>query len=157
MSIIMVHIYTTENTVYQFSIGYIINPCLHINKMFKTQVEKCLGCSFYIETMQTIKKILMKKNTSVMALVMIDENVGMSINKLFRVLSCVVYTPMDNYVCIDYLLCQTKTLCEISKNITFKETNLNLLLGIGIPELLLNLVSSYGFMLKSNSSVILNC
>ena len=32
----------------------------------------------------------------------------------------------------------------------------NLLLGIGITELLLNLVSCHGFMLKSNSTVILN-
>ena len=36
MSKIMVHIYTTEKTVHQFAIGYIINPSLHINKMFKT-------------------------------------------------------------------------------------------------------------------------
>ena len=35
---IMVHIYTTENTIHQFSIVYMINPSLHINKMFKTQV-----------------------------------------------------------------------------------------------------------------------
>ena len=61
-----------------------------------------------------------------------------------------------NYVCIDYLLSQSKTLCDISKNTTFKETNFNLLLGIGIPELLLNLVSCHGFMLKSNSTMILN-
>ena len=32
-----------------------INPSLHINKMFKTRVEKCLGSYFSIEIMQTIK------------------------------------------------------------------------------------------------------
>ena len=32
---IMVHIYTTEKTVHKFSIGYMINPSLHINKIFK--------------------------------------------------------------------------------------------------------------------------
>ena len=37
---IMVHIYTTDKTVHQFAIGYMMNPSLHINKMFKTQVEK---------------------------------------------------------------------------------------------------------------------
>ena len=38
MSKIMVHIYTTENIVNQFVIGYMINYSLNINKMFKTQV-----------------------------------------------------------------------------------------------------------------------
>ena len=76
ISKIMVHIYTIYKTVHQFAIGYSINPSLHINKMFKTQVEKWLGCSFSIKTMQTIKNCLMKKNTSVMALIMIYENNG---------------------------------------------------------------------------------
>ena len=148
MSKRMVHIYTAENTVHQLAIGYMINPSLHINKMFKTQVEKCLGCSFSIETMHTIKKFPMKKNTSVMVLIIIYETVGMSIKSVYIVLSCVVYTLIGNYGCTGYLPCQSKKSCDISKNKIFKETNFNLLLGIGIPELLLNLVSFHGFMLK---------
>ena len=70
---------------------------------------------------------------------------------LYRVLSFVVYTLIYKDVCIDYMSCQSKT-C----NPTFKYTSLNLLLGIGIPELLLNLVSCHGFMKKPNSTVILN-
>ena len=105
MSKIMVHIYT-DKTVYQFFIGYIINPSLHINKMFKIQVENCVGCSFSIKTMQSIKNCLMKKNTSIMAIIFIYETVVISIKKVFRVLSCVVYTLIENYVCIDYLSCQ---------------------------------------------------
>ena len=90
----------------------------------------------------------MKKNTYVMALIMVYETVGIAIRKWYRVLSFGVYTLMENYVCIDYLSCQSKTLCDISNNPTFKETNFNLLLGIGIPELLLDLVSCHGSMLK---------
>ena len=52
----MIYIYSTEKTVHQFSIGYMINPSIHINKIFKTKIEKLLGCYFFIETMQTIKK-----------------------------------------------------------------------------------------------------
>ena len=77
--------------------------------------------------------------------------------KLYIVLSCVVYTLIYNYVCIDYLSCQSKTLSGISNNPTFKDTSFNLILGIGIPELLLNLLSCHGFMMNSNSTVILNC
>ena len=40
MSKIMVHIYSTEKTIHQFAIGYMINPSLHINNTFRTLVEK---------------------------------------------------------------------------------------------------------------------
>ena len=91
-----------------------------------------------------------------MALIMIYETVGISIKNIFIVLSCVVYTIIENYVFIDYMSCQSKTLSNISNYKTFKETNFNLLIGIDITELLLNLISCHGFMLKSNSTVILN-
>ena len=44
----------------------------------------------------------------------------------------------------------------MSCNPTFEQTSLNILLGIGIPELLLNLVYFHGFMKEPNSTVILN-
>ena len=67
----MVPIYTTCKTIYQFLIGYMINPSLQFNKILKIQVENFLGCSFSIRIMKTIKKNLMKNNTSVMAIIMI--------------------------------------------------------------------------------------
>ena len=42
----------------------------------------------------------MKKNKCVMPLIMIYENNG-GIQKMYRVLICIVYTLMYNYVCID--------------------------------------------------------
>ena len=45
---------------------------------------------------------------------------------MYKVLSCVIYTLIDNYVCIDYLSCKSKTLSNISSNPTFKDTGLNL-------------------------------
>ena len=144
----MVHIYSTEKNIHQFAIGYMINPLLHINNVFITKAQKCLVCSFSIKTIKTIKNCLTKKNTSVMVLIMIYKNVIISIKNVLILLSCVVYTLIDNYVCIDYLSCQSKTLCDISKNTTFKETTFNLLLGTVIPKLLLNLVYCNGFMLK---------
>ena len=107
--------------------------------------------------MKTIKNSMIQKNTSVMALVLIYENNGKDTKIVYIVLSCVVYNLIENYVCIDHILCQSKKLCDISSNPTFKETSFNLLLGIGIPELLLNLLSCHEFMKISNSTVILNC
>ena len=98
----------------------------------------------------------MKKNTSVMALIMIYENNGEIPKQLYRVLSCVVYSFIDNYVFIEYLSCQSKILSAISCNTTFEDTSFNILLSIGIPELLLNLVSCHGLTNKSNPTVILN-
>ena len=62
---------------------------------------------------------------------------------------------MVNYVCIDYPSCQLKTLRIISSNIIFKQTIFNILLVIGIPEMLMNLVYCHGFMEKPNATVIL--
>ena len=55
----------------------------------------------------------MKKNTSVMALIIIYENNGEIPKKLYRVLSCVVYNITENYVCIDYMSCQSEILRDI--------------------------------------------
>ena len=70
--------------------------------------------------------------------------------QLYRLLSQVVYFLIDSYVLINYLSCQSKTLRSISSKPKFEETSFNTILGIGIPELLLNLVSCHGFMKKPN-------
>ena len=75
-----------------------------------------------------------------------------------RFLSCVIYYLMEkNYVCINYMLFQPKTLISMSSKPTFEHTSSNILLVIGIPELLLNRVSCHGFTKNPNSTLILNC
>ena len=76
--------------------------------------------------------------------------------KTYKVLSCVVYYLIENYVCIDYLSCKSKTLNSGSCKPIFEQTSFNILLGIGILELLLSLVFCHGFTKKPNSTVILN-
>ena len=71
-------------------------------------------------------------------------------------LSCIVYSLIYNYVCIDYLSYQSKTFSSLLSKPKFEDISFNILLGIGITELLLDLVSFYGFMKKPNSTVILN-
>ena len=62
-----------------------------------------------------------------------------------------------DYVCIDYLCFQSKTLSRISYDKWSEQAIYNILLGIGIPEVLMNLISWYGLMKKPNSVVIFNC
>ena len=65
MSNLMVHCYSIDESINQFSICYMINPSLHFNKVFIEQVEKCLSATFNENTMETIKDCLIKKNTCV--------------------------------------------------------------------------------------------
>ena len=126
MSKRMVHIYTTGNNIHQFAIGYMIKPSIHFNKIPKNKVEKCLGCSFSIRKMKPIKNCLTKKSKYDMALIMIYENNGEISKTVHILLSCVIYTLIDNYVRIDYLLCQSKKTSDISSNTTFKKTSFNI-------------------------------
>ena len=57
MSKILVYIYTTYERINKFLIGYMINPTLHVNKVFREQVEKLLRDNFYQNTMEYIKML----------------------------------------------------------------------------------------------------
>ena len=76
MSKIIVHCYSTDETINQFSIGFMINPSLNCNKEFREQVRKWLSVSFHENTMETIKDCLRNNNTCVMAIITIYDNNG---------------------------------------------------------------------------------
>ena len=152
----MVRCYSADESINKFSIGYMINHSLNCNKVFREQVENFLSFSFHEITMETIKYFMRKKNTCVMALIMFYENNREKLKKVYRVLSCVIYSFIDNCVCVDCLSCESKTLSSISSKPAFEQTSFNILLGIGISELLLNQVYYRGFVKIPNSTVILN-
>ena len=72
----MVHCYYTDGSINPFEIGYIINPEVNCNKVFREKVEKFLSISFHENIIETIKYCLIKKNTCVMELIMSYENNG---------------------------------------------------------------------------------
>ena len=71
----MVHCYSMDEAIIKLAIGYMINPSLTCNKVFREQVEKRLSFLFHIK-METIRDFLRKKNTCVMELIMFYENNG---------------------------------------------------------------------------------
>ena len=73
---IMVHCYSTYEIINQFEIGYMINPSLNCNKLFRVQVEKFLSVLFHKKTMESIRDSLNNMNTCVMSLIKIYENNG---------------------------------------------------------------------------------
>ena len=97
-----------------------INPSINCNKLFREQVEKFLGVSFQENVMETIIYCLGKKNKCIIALIMFYGGNGLEPKKVYRVLSCVIYSLIDNYVCIDYLSYQPKTLSFIKSKPTFE-------------------------------------
>ena len=80
---------------------------------------------------------------------------------MFKVLSCVIYTIIDRYVCIDYLGTEKKKISELRLGWNFKRNHEGMdydnLFGIGIPDILLNMLSCHGFLNNNESIVILKC
>ena len=74
MSKILVYLYTTDKRINQFAIGYMINPTLHVNKVFIEQVEKCLRATFHPNTTEIIRHVMRKKDKCVIALIMFYES-----------------------------------------------------------------------------------
>ena len=80
---------------------------------------------------------------------------------MFRVLSCVIYTIISKYVCIDYLGSEKSKLSYLRLGFTGRyktfDKNYDKVLRFGIPDLLLNLLSCQGFSKNNESIVILKC
>ena len=76
MSKIMVYIYTTDEKINQFVIGYMINLSLHTNKVFREKVKKCLRATFNENKMENIIDVMKNKDTWVIALIMFYESTG---------------------------------------------------------------------------------
>ena len=81
--------------------------------------------------------------------------------KTFRVLSCVIYTIIDRYVCIEYLCFETKKINELNLGWSLKTKHENRdydnLFGIGILDIFMNMLSCQGFKKNNESIVILKC
>ena len=70
MSRILVYTYTTEKLISQFAIGYMVNPTIHVNKVFREQVEKFLRSTFHQNIMEGIKSVTIKNYIYIISLIM---------------------------------------------------------------------------------------
>ena len=96
-----------------------------------------------------------------LALVIFYENKEKITGKMFRVLSCVIYIFICKYICNDYLGPEKSKLSDLRLCGTGRYKNYDMdydhVLGIGIPDLLLNLLPCHGFSKNNESVVILKC
>ena len=72
-----------------------VNPTLHVNNVIKEQVKKCMNKTFDTNALPAIKSVL-KKDTSVLVLVMCYNTRHEIETKYFIVLSCVIYDIIEN-------------------------------------------------------------
>ena len=84
-----------------------INPKVNINKALIEKLYKCIYNTFVSSTQPSFRDTLEKNNTRVLALLMFYDTRN-NTKKAFKVLSCVIYTIIGNYVCSDYLSCELK-------------------------------------------------
>ena len=101
-----IRINEAKQRINDFTIGFMINTGLNVNKAFREQVEKYMYTTFGETTQPLVKSTLVKKNTSLLALIMFNETRANNPRKAYRVLSCVIYTITENCICIDHLACQ---------------------------------------------------
>ena len=80
---------------------------------------------------------------------------------MFRVLSCVIYTIIGKYVYIDYLGYEKTKWSDLHLGVTGRykhyDTDYYNVLGIGITDILSNLLSCHGFSKNNEFVVIINC
>ena len=95
-----------KQRINEFTIGYMINTCLNVNKAFREQVQNFMYTAFGEITQSFIKSILENNNISVLALIMYYETREENPRRDFIVLSCAIYVTIKNYICIYYLSCQ---------------------------------------------------
>ena len=76
-------------------------------------MKGCFKNTFGPDTNKHIHKKLQKQNTRVLALVVFNEHGNINPRKMFKVLSCVIYTIIDRYISIDYLGTEKKKISEL--------------------------------------------
>ena len=76
---------------------------------------------------------------------------------IFKVLSSIVYCIVESCVFVDCLCCPETKLFVVNTGQGFENRTYNYVSGMGIPELLMNIISCHVFGNNKNSVVIFSC
>ena len=87
----LVYIYTKHERINKSEIGYTIKSTLHVNNVFREQVEKFLRATFHQNTMEGIKNVTRQKDTCFISLIKFYESKTKNKIRVYRVLICVLY------------------------------------------------------------------
>ena len=99
-----------------------------------------MGTILSRETIEGIKNVLIKNNIHISKLILFYEHRE---NMFFKILGFVIHGIMGRYVCLDYLFMLHE---KISLNDrSFQDSTFDDLSEIGIPEVLMNIISCHCF------------
>ena len=116
----------------------------------REQVIKMFQSAFKLVTLKCIKDKLSKHNIYVLSLIKFYGNRNILV---YKVIGAVIYTIIDEYICLDYLDLLQEKLSKHDNN--FKDTKFDYFTVLGIPDILINIISCHGFVKSSISTVIL--
>ena len=89
-----------KGTVHKFHMGYITHTSLKKHRTHREQVIKTFQSAFKLITLECIKNDISKNNVSVISLIVFHENRTIL---MYNVIGVVMYTIIDDYICLDYL------------------------------------------------------
>ena len=74
---------------------------------------------------------------------------------LFKLVGSIIYSLNKFTICTDYLCLHQETISQ--QDAGFEDTCLDFFSGIGIPNLLVNIMSSHGLSIRQCYEVVLSC
>ena len=142
-----------KKEVYKFKFICVSYINLIQNKALKEQIDKCMYQKIDGKISEHMRKTIKNDSTRETNLIMFHEN---SNSLIFKVLGVVVYLFIEEYAYVYYLCLQREAKLSLLHR-GFEDNSFYELLGIGVPEILLKIVSCYGSIIDNNSTLILTC
>ena len=137
---------------YQFQVGCIYFPVLKQNKAFKEQVERfCIHNLKLNITKKRENGETWKNLCPCTSHVLLEQEVAN-----LQVIGC-FWLFIIRQVCVHWLFVSTERKIPSLSHILFEDTSYDELSGIGIPEMLLNIVSCCVFLKEDTPTVIFTC
>ena len=104
------------------------HPSLKKHRTHREEDIKMFQLEFKLATLNSIKNELSKNNLYVLSFMMFYESIN---TLMYKVIGGVIYTIIDEYICLDCLGLLQEILSKHKDN--FKNTKFNDLYGLGIP------------------------
>ena len=133
-----------KEKVHQFHVRYMPHHLMKKHGTHRDNVIKMFQLTIKLVALKHTKNELSKKNVSVLSFIMFYKNRN---TFMYKVIGALIYAIIYEYTCLDYLgLLQER---YPNTMITSKKPRFNDFYGLGIPEILMNIMSYHGFVKSS--------
>ena len=134
-----IYILWKGTSVFQFKVVYTTHPILEVHMTHREQVIKMFSFAFKDKTMKAIKDMLQKYLLSLLLMMFYHNRT----TAVYKVIWSVIYSFIDDFMCLDYLVVLQNKLSAYNNR--FEKAKFNDLYGLGITEILMNIILCNGF------------